>query len=214
MIRQRRVKRRLLQRGGARQQRDKTSNQLTEKQCRDLIDAALVACESGFPFNRYITLLWEKAGVDARQNGKATAHFIKLASDWARRHGYRLVWAWVQEYGSINGAHVHLLLHVPPDLDFLFRPMPGRWAKQCLPGGYIAGTVQSQKIRFSNSNRDNPEAYEAALMGKVHYMLKCAPVALERKLEMFGRGPKPWGKTCITFGKRLAVWQGWRTSLK
>ena len=204
----------LLKRGGARRQRDVASNQLSEKQCSDLVEAAMVAWEGGFPFNRFITLLWERSGVDARQNGETTARFVKLASDWARRHGYRLVWGWVQEYGSINGAHVHLLLHVPLELGSLFRPMPVRWTKLCLPGVYVQGTVESQNIRFSHCIANNPEAYQAALMGKVHYMLKCSPAALERKLSMIGRGPKPWGQSGVTFGKRAGIWQGWREFLK
>ena len=60
-------------------------------------------------------------------------HERGVASDWARRHGFKLRWAWVQEWGSFNGAHVHILLHVPPYLDPIFRPMPLRWAKRLLP---------------------------------------------------------------------------------
>lgn len=210
MIQQRLTKPRRLQHGGARRQRHTVSNQLSEKQCRDLIDAAMIAWASGFPFNRFITLLWERSAIDARHNHETTGRFMKLASDWARRHGYRLVWAWVQEYGSKTGAHVHLVLYVPPELDPLFKVMPTKWAKLCLAGRYVSGTVESQKIQFAHISGDNPEAYEAALMGKVHYMLKCAPAALEGKLGMTGRGYKPWGQSCATFGKRAAIWQGWR----
>lgn len=213
MIQQRFGKLKRLQQGGARRQRGVASNQLTEKQCRDLIEAATVAWESGFPFNRFITLLWERSEIDARHNGEATARFVKLASDWARRHGYRLVWAWVQEYGSINRAHAHLVLHVPRELDPIFRAMPTKWAKLCLPGRYASGTVQSQKIRFGHLAASHPDAYGAALIGKVHYMLKCSPAALEGKLGMIGRGPKPWGQGCITFGKRAGIWQGWKSLL-
>ncbi|QJB69876.1 hypothetical protein [Parasphingorhabdus halotolerans] len=209
MIQRRQSKQRLLQHGGSRRQRDVASNQLTEKQCRDLIGAAMVAWESGCPFNRFITLLWERSGVDARRNGETTARFVKLASDWARRHGDRLVWAWVQEHGWKNGADVHLILHVPPELDPIFKAMPAKWTKLCLPGAYVRKTLQCQKIRFGDIAVNNPEAYETAIMGKVHYMLKCAPAALERELGLVGRGHKPWGQSCTTFRKQAGIWQGW-----
>ncbi|MFX8362537.1 hypothetical protein ABTL34_19435, partial [Acinetobacter baumannii] len=50
-------------------------------------------------------------------------------------------------------------------------------------------------------------AYLTDLMGKLHYMLKCAPERLEDDLDMTRRGPKPWGEKCPVRGKRLATWQ-------
>jgi hypothetical protein len=200
----------LLPWGGARNRADRSSYQLTERQCSDLIDAAGQAEALGQPFNRFITLLWERGGIDGRDNAKTTGQFIKLVSDWARRHGYKLKWAWVQEWGSINGAHVHILLHVPPCLDPIFRPMPLRWTKQILPAAYIGGVLDCQKLGF----KSNTPAREEEVIGKVHYMLKCAPAALESKLGMTGRGHAEWGKSCMVFGKRLARWQRKAQNLK
>jgi hypothetical protein len=201
---------RLLPWGGARNRADRSSYQLNERQCSDLIDAAGQAEALGQPFNRFISLLWERGGIDGRDNAKATGQFIKLASDWARRHGYRLKWAWVQEWGGFNRAHVHILLHVPPNLDPIFRPMPLRWTKQLLPAVYISGVLECQKLGFANY----APARHADVMGKVHYMLKCAPAALEAKLGMTGRGYAQWGKSCAVSGKRLARWQDRAASLK
>jgi hypothetical protein len=200
----------LLPWGGARNRADRSSDQLTERQCSDLIDAAGQTEATGQPFNRFITLLWERGGIDGRDNAKVTGQFIKLVSDWARRHGYKLNWAWVQEWGSTNGAHVHILLHVPPCLDPIFRPMPLRWTKQLLPAAYIGGVLQSQMLGFANY----APAREAKVMGKVHYMLKCAPALLEAKLCMTGRGYAQWGKSGIVHGKRLAHWQRKTRNLK
>ncbi len=194
---------RLLARGGARNRADRASHQLTERQCRHLIEATWQAGAAGQPFNRFITLLWERGGIDGRENAKATGRFIKLASDWARQHGYRLKWAWVQEWGSFNGAHVHILLHVPPMLDPIFRPMPLRWAKRLLPAAYVSGVVECQKLVYAANTR----AREVEVLGKVHYMLKCAPAAFESNLGMVGRGYVAWGKSCMVTGKRLARWQ-------
>lgn len=177
--------------------------QLTKAQCAKLIEAAYQAMDEGQPFNRFITLLWERAGIEGRDAVQMTGRFMKLASDWARRHGYRLVWAWVQEWGPVNGAHVHILLHVPPELDWQFRPMPRRWAKHCLAGRYVRKTVDSKRIKAGWFGL----SYERALLYYVHYMLKCAPAALELELKMLGLGSKPWGQSGATFGKRLSITQ-------
>jgi hypothetical protein len=194
---------RLLLRGGARNWANRSSHQLTERQCRDLINASLQADAQGQPFNRFITLLWERGGIDGRANAKVTGRFIKLASDWARRHGYRLVWAWVQEWGRVNGAHIHMLLHLPNHLDWQFCLMPRRWAKQCLGGRYVSGVVNSKRVKADRWGL----SYQDALMRRVHYMLKYAPAELEGKLDMTAKGLESWGKSGIVTGKRLARWQ-------
>ena len=102
-------RKRLLKRGGKRLDGNRPTKQLTRADCEKLISAAYWAIDEGKPFNRFITLLWERAGIDGREAVAITGRFIKLAGDWARRHGYRLVWAWVQEWGATNGAHVHVV---------------------------------------------------------------------------------------------------------
>ena len=144
---------RLLPRGGSRNRADRSSGQLTERQCRDLIDAAMMAEALGQPFNRFVTILWERGGINSRDNATITGRFIKIASDWARQHGYRLNWGWVQEWGSFNRAHVHILLHVPPFLDPIFRPMPLRWTKRLLPAGYINGALECRKLHYGSNTR-------------------------------------------------------------
>ncbi len=134
-------------RGGARNWADRQSWHLTAHDCQKLLAADQRAMAAGLPFNRYITLAFGKGGIDPADNAKATGAFIKLVADWLRPHGYLLAWAWVQEYSRKNGAHVHMVLHVPPALDPLFRVMPLRWAKGLLPGRYVAGVVEVQRIR-------------------------------------------------------------------
>jgi hypothetical protein len=199
--------RRRLQPGGKRLDGNRQTWQLTGKQCKALIEAAQEAAAQGQPFNRFMTLLWEEGGIAACESVKATGRFIKLASDWAQRHGYRMIWAWVQEWGAVNGAHIHLLLHVPRHLDWQFRHMPRKWAKRCLGGRYVPKTVDSKRIKAGWFGL----SYEGALLRRVHYMLKCAPAELEAELNMTRLGPKPWGQQCQTYGKRLAIWQGWKS---
>lgn len=204
-------------RGGARNVRGLSSEWLTERQCIELIEATRHAERIGRPFNRFITITWERCGIDPRDNSRAAGRFIKMASEWMRARGCRLRWAWVQESSDGFRAHVHMLLHVPPDLEPLFSPMPTRWAKRTVKrlggAGYVGRTTQSQKVPYPLNAGDakSLDAYRAEILGKVHYMLKAAPAALEARLGVLGGGPKPWGKSCRVFGKRLAIWQQWRT---
>ena len=105
----------------------------------------------------------------------------------------------------MNGAHCHILLHVPQELDPLFRPMPRRWVSKVLDGRYVHGVLQSQSLRTRRVTGSNPASYEAELMGKLHYMLKCAPAVLEGDLGMAAWGHVDWGGSCLTFGKRAAA---------
>ena len=208
--------RRLLARGGDRRTGDalRVSDQLTEAQCRSILAAIELAWLDGRPFNRFVTLLWEHGGIDARLNAQTTRRWLHHAQGFLRQHGEHLAHCWVQEWGSRKGAHVHALLHIPPRLDPLFRSKPLHWTKLCLPGKYVSGTTQCQRIAASRDPEDNAAAYRAALMGKVHYMLKYAPAELEALLDMnIWRSPwsKSWGRTGMTIGSRIGRWQHRKT---
>ncbi len=170
-----------------------------------VIDRSFDAWEAGTPMSRFITLAWGLAEIEAGDAVKATGEFIKMARDWMRRHGHPMPWVWVQERGKRFGQHAHILLHVPKELDLLFRPMPLRWAKAIVRQGYVKDTVDTQKLGEAYSA--NPELYRARLMGKLHYMLKCTPAKLDEPLGMIGWGHKPWGQSSRVIGKRAGVWQ-------
>ncbi|MBI1402289.1 MAG: hypothetical protein GC147_03630 [Porphyrobacter sp.] len=196
-----------LKRGGARNRRDRVTYQLDERQCRKLIDRSYDAWEAGQPLSRFITLAWGLAGIDADRAVWATGQFIGRASEWMRHHGHPMPWVWVQENGDTFGQHAHILLHVPPELDELFRPMPRRWVKAILGGGYVHRAVKSKRIAGASASQANPRRYEAALLGRLQYMLKCAPAPLEYDLGLRGYGDKPWGQLTRVIGKRAGVWQ-------
>jgi hypothetical protein len=205
-----------LKRGGARNRRDRTSLHLAEHDCRKVIASAEAAWAAGMPYNRWITILWERGGIDPRDNAKATGAFIGFAREWLRARGHRLAWCWVQEHGERNGAHCHILLHVPPELDPLFRKMPLRWVKRILGGQYVKRALLAKRLSLASCARaDNaigiPEAYYVQLMGKVHYMLKCAPAVLELDLGLHRFSHAEWGQSCLIYGKRAGVWQQRRT---
>lgn len=196
-----------LKRGGSRNRRNRVSWQLTERQCRRVIDRSFAAWDAHQPLTRFITLAWGLAGIDAERAVWATGQFIDKAREWMRDHGHPMAWVWVQETGDTFGQHAHILLHVPPELNELFRPMPRRWAKAIIPGGYVSKALQSQKLAGASAIQTNPARYEAALLGKLNYMLKCAPAPLERDLGLYGWGQKPWAQLTRVVGKRAGVWQ-------
>tara|TARA_B100000678_G_scaffold290613_1_gene303994 strand:- start:6076 stop:6708 length:633 start_codon:yes stop_codon:yes gene_type:complete len=208
--------RRLLRRGGDRRSGDavRVTRQLTRHQCEAILHAVADAWAIGKPFNRFLTLLWEHGGIDPRENGAATARFRHHVQGFLAGHGETLAHCWVQECGSEYGAHVHMLAHVPPHLDPLFRPKPLHWTKLCLPGPYVARVVECQRIAFARNPEGNAAAYRADLMSKVHYMLKCAPADLEPALGMHlwrSNVSKNWGRSGVTFGKRSGRWQPRKT---
>ena len=201
---------RWLPRGGARLNAHRQTWHLTEHDCRKVIASAEAAWAAGTPFNRFVTISWEPCGIDPRQAVKATGDWIKLARDWITARGYRMPWCWVQETGPVLGAHCHILMHVPPELAPLFSGRPERWARRVISGragSYVRGTMRTRQVTMGNASDRSPEAYRAALMGRLHYMLKCAPAGLRVELDLTGWGHVPWGQRCLVFGKRAGVWQ-------
>lgn len=197
-----------LKKGGARNKANRASEQLSESDCVKIIGASEAARRAGMPLNRFITIAWGHSGIARPLSVPLTGQFIESARKWMAGHGHPMPWCWVQEWGPRFGAHCHLLLHVPKELEPLFRPMPLRWVKGIIGKQYSAGTLQSQRLRAAHNA--NPDHYRAELYGKLHYMLKCAPADWERELGMAGKGHKPWGQSCPVIGKRAGVWQGWK----
>lgn len=196
-----------LSRGGANNLRTAIRWQLSERDCRKVLAACEVAYDRQAPMTRWITLAWEKAGIDPIDCGRMTAAFVNLQRDWLRSRDILMPWCWTLETGSKYGTHAHLLTHVPPFLDLLYRPMPRRWVKKLLGGVYVSGSLKCEALQFRAAAYSNPYAYWAELQGKIHYMLKTAPAALEGELGMNGWSHAEWGQRCKTYGKRAGVWQ-------
>ena len=194
--------------GGSRNRADRVSFHLTEKQCRDMIFAMLLAEHLGMPFNRFITIGWHDGGVADRDVVKATGQFITMVRVWLKSQGAKCVWAWVQEHGRVKGAHVHILLHVPPDLAPLFSRLPMRWVKRLLPGGYVKGVMDTKRSPEPGKaywgHWGDPEGWRRR---RVQYVLKCAPQALKAKLGATDWGPDIWGQSGRVYGKRMGIWQ-------
>lgn len=199
-----------LRKGGANNRADRKSWALTEYQARRLIEACEASLDAGLGMNRFVTVSWGLAGLSPRESVAATGEWIRLAREWLRERGSLCAWVWVQECGPKLGAHCHILIHVPDALAPLFSGKPRQWATQIITrrgGQYAPKTVLTRKVGAGNAAGALPEAYEAALMGRLHYLLKCAPANLERPLGMAGWGHIAWGQSCPVYGKRAAVWQ-------
>ncbi len=191
-----------MSRGGARNNGRRLSRYLTEADCRKLYDADARATAAGLPFNYFLTLSFGMAQIALADNAKAAGAFIKRVADWLRPYGHPLAWAWVQEASIANGGHVHVVLHIPPELEALFSRMPCRWAKVMLADSYVKQLVETQGIRDRHSMATDPALARAAVRRKLDYMLKAVPHDLGVEL-----GLKRHGEACSVIGKRLAVWQ-------
>lgn len=171
------------------------------------MDAADRAIACGRPFNRFLTLLWQRGGIDEREAVAATTAFLKLASDWMRTGGGRLCWAYTMESGARNGAHAHILLHVPPHLDRQFRVMPRRWATRLLGGFYVPKVVRTRRIRGADAEGIGRDLYQHALRARLRYLLKAAPPDLEEQVGLDGIPFPAWGRFCQVYGRRAGWWQ-------
>jgi len=203
----------LFPRGGARRKSGGFSDSLSEHQCRLLLAASDRASAANAPLNRFITILWERGGIAEREAAKATQLFLKLAGDWFRSRGERFCWVYVHEWGVRNGAHAHILLHVPRHLDKEFGRLPLKWVKRLLPTGYRQGALKSLKLLGGNApDGISAQIYAESLMYRLHYMMKAANPALEAKLKLVGASHAVWGQSSPIYGKRAGCWQAKKPS--
>lgn len=202
-------KRRLFPHGGARRRRGQPSETLSEAQCLRVLQASEKAAVVGRPLNRFITILWQRGGIEECAATTATQKFLKLAGDWMRKRGEAFCWVYVHEWGPVNGAHVHLLMHVPSHLSSEFSRMRLRWVRHLLPSGYVTKTVDSKKLPGADApDNVSAEVYRHSLLARLHYVLKAASPELEWKLGLTGHGRVRWGRYCRVFGQRYGCWQG------
>lgn len=133
--------------------------------------SAVAAADLGQPFTRMVTVHWERAGIPDHLAAKATGKLLKLASDWARRHGERILWAWVRENDRGKGSHVHMLLACPVHLPI--GRMWRRWVRSITGRSYRAGTILTKRVGGSLAlPRTNPRSFRQHLWKGVAYVCK------------------------------------------
>lgn len=113
----------------ARRRRGTFSTCLNARQVTEIYSAGHFAAQTNTPLNRFITIHLEKGGVVGEYE-IVISHFLKQAGDWLRRKGRSLNYIWVREAGFDKGEHVHILMHLPPDLPRAFANRQRQWLTQ------------------------------------------------------------------------------------
>lgn len=187
-------------RGGARNRADRVTTALSERDAGKLLEANARALQIGLPFNRFITVHWESAGL--ADGLKATGRLLKLMGDWLRTRGRQVAFTWVRENGHGKGAHVHILIHLPPDLLDAFNRRQRGWLKAC-GALWRGGVLKTRSIgrTYQQALGGGPD-YLANLAETVDYVLKSAD---HRARERFGVRRCEDGGTVV--GKRCGVSQ-------
>nr|WP_314446800.1 hypothetical protein [uncultured Sphingomonas sp.] len=185
--------------GGARNSVSRQSDSISLVKAIEVIEAAQRAIAIGKPFNRHLTVHWEKAGLTDAEAADATGRLLKLIRDWLRRYG-GTAYTWVRENGDDKGSHSHILFHVPRGLRL---GLTKRWYRTATgwKGRVPDGALLTTRIGgTANCAFSGSDWYLANLAYVVGYVLKGVEaqdgIALE--LERYGVGGT------IT-GKRLSI---------
>ncbi|GLS01686.1 hypothetical protein GCM10007859_17010 [Brevundimonas denitrificans] len=145
---------------------------LNERDTGKVLAATAKALEIGLPFNRFTTVHWDAASV--ADGLKATRRLLKLIGDWMRSRGRLAAFVWVREDGQGKGAHLHVLLHLPPDLVEAFNGCQRGWLKAC-GARWRKGVLKTRSIgrTYRQALGGGPD-YLANLAETVDYVLKGA----------------------------------------
>lgn len=179
--------------GGARNSASRTSDGLTLKQARLLIEAALTARRIGRALNRHIIVHWEAAGVPDTRAATATTAFLKYVREWLDG---ATAYIWTRENGDGKGSHLHILAHLPAG-----RHMNGarsrRWLERIAGGRYQRGTIRT--MRIGGSRDPGGAVYGANLQTVLAYVLKGANADTAAALGIVREsGGRIIGKRCGT----------------
>ena len=164
-----------INRGGARNRADRTSDALTVAQIANLTAAERHSRAIGLPFTRMITIHWQAAGVALADMVKATGRFIDLLTKALARHDSKTAWLWTLENGDRKGGHCHLLVHVPAALVSLLTRLQKGWLRRITGKAYRARVIRSEPIGGRlGLETGNPELHAVNLADAFGYILKGA----------------------------------------
>jgi hypothetical protein len=165
----------------------KVSYALTKAHVSLLVHAITHTQVIGCPFNRFMTIDWDLAGVT--DPWKAQGQYLKYIRDWLNGHGQELAYVWIMERGNTLGLHSHMLLHVPPHLRGRFNGLQRRWLQQ-------SGVPWLRRVRYSRAigrssqaafaQGEGKKAYEANLQIVSDYVLKAAGSTARTKFNLTG----------------------------
>ena len=159
--------------------------------------AAVFTAQEHRPLNRHTTIHFEAAGID--QPVRAIGQYLKLAGDWLRTRGQPFAYIWVRESGDRKGEHVHILMHVPPQMAKQFARRERGWRKRigARPAlGAFRSTPVGRSYRHGEVGIQFGESYCDHLNEIVAYLVKGAePVAVKALGHVRAEpGGELWGK--------------------
>ena len=167
---------RVFKRGGSRPRRGKVSKALTIEEVQKIGMAMHTAWMMGVPFNRFITIHWERAGIAEVDAAQATASFLKYARDYLGSKCLPFAYIWVRENDEGDGSkghHVHILAHLPRGQS-LGRLQRG-WIRAITGMSYCKKVILTRPIaRHSDAARTTPQLYQFNLAILRDYCLKGA----------------------------------------
>ncbi len=108
--------------------------------------AAQTAWVRGMPFSRHVTIHWAKLGVPDAAAAAATGAFLTAARDWLRKQGLPFAYAYSRENSGENGAHTHILAHLPPGTFWAFQRSK-RWLERISGKPYLR--VEYERIAYA-----------------------------------------------------------------
>lgn len=167
---------RVFKRGGKRLRRHKISRVLSIDEVRKIGMAIHTAVLLGMPFNRFITIHLERAGIAEVDAAHAIARFLKYARDYLESKGLPFAYIWVRENDDGDGSkghHVHILAHLPKgqSLGYLQR----RWIKNITGENYRKKVILTRLIAgHAEAPQNNPKLYLFNLAVVRDYCLKGA----------------------------------------
>ncbi len=151
------------------------------------------------PFNRHLTVHWERSGLTDLQAAEATGRMLKLITDWARKKGGPVPYAWVRENGPDKGSHVHILVPLPNGLAMSLTRRWYRVATKCRRPRN--GAVKTRRIGgTARAAISASDWYQANLAKLLHYLLKGVD---EQTGKALGLGD--WAAGGDILGKRMSI---------
>ncbi|GJL87880.1 MAG: hypothetical protein DHS20C03_15890 [Minwuia thermotolerans] len=137
-----------------------TSTEIAIAKAEPLILAEAHAASTGRRLNRFVTIAFA-ANLCPMRTIEALGLYLKAASDWLNTQGVPLVCIWVIENPAHKDEHVHLLIHLPTELEKRFSELQRGWIAR-------TGTRWGKGVVKSKCVYDSREARA----GIVRYMLK------------------------------------------
>lgn len=160
--------------GGARNRADRVTFALAYLTAQNIIRSAYRAKMIGLPFNRFVTIHFERAGLADKDAAAAIGKLMKLATDWIRRQGRIFTYAWVRENDAgdgSKGSHVHILCHCPDTIPI--GRMWQRWLRNVTGRPYRAKAIKSKRIGGTlNAHATTPAVYLQNLDRVLAYICK------------------------------------------